>query len=126
MVPKLKSLFFATDSTKKVVFKNFLWLSVSQVGSRIIRAAITIYAARALGATQYGVFSYALGLAGFFIFFKNIGVDFIMTRDIAKDPESREKIFSTGFWIEIGLLIVTAFLLLFIAPIFSKISAAMK
>lgn len=124
MLSKLKNLFFATDSTKNVVFKNFLWLSVSQVGGRIIRATITIYAARALGATQYGVFSYALGLAGFFIFFKNIGVDFVMTRDIAKNPESREKIFSTGFWIEIGLLIVTAVLLLFVAPMFSKISAA--
>lgn len=124
MIHKFKSLFFSADGTKRVVFKNFLWLSVSQVGSRVVRAAITIYAARALGAAQYGVFSYALGLAGFFVFFKNIGVDFIMTRDIAKDSELREKIFSTGFWIEICLLILTALLLLFVAPVFSKIGAA--
>lgn len=124
MINKLREIFFASGSVKKVVFKNFMWLGVSQVGSRIIRVAITIYSARVLGAEGYGVFSYALGLAGFFIMFKNIGVDSIMTRDIAKDPKSRDQIFSTGFWIEICLLIVTAVLLLFVAPLFSKISAA--
>jgi len=124
MTNRLKEIFFASGSVKRVVFKNFMWLGVSQVGSRIIRAAITIYSARVLGAEGYGVFSYALGLAGFFIMFKNIGVDSIMTRDIAKDPKSRNQIFSTGFWIEICLLIITAILLLFVAPLFSKISAA--
>lgn len=124
MINKLKEIFFASGSVKKVVFKNFMWLGVSQMGSRIIRAAITIYSARALGAEGYGIFSYALGLAGFFIMFKNIGVDSIMTRDIAKDSKSRDQIFSTGFWIEICLLVVTALLLLFVAPLFSKISAA--
>jgi O-antigen/teichoic acid export membrane protein len=124
MINKLKELFFTAESTRKIVFKNFLWLAFSQVGSRIIRISITLYAARMLGASQYGIFSYAIGLAGFFIFFKNIGVDSIMTRDIAKDPHLRERIFSTGFWIEIVLLIFTVFLLLFIAPFFSKISEA--
>ncbi len=124
MIYKLKALFFTNGDTRKTVFKNFLWLSMSQVGSRIIRAAITIYSARALGATQYGIYSYAMGLAGFFIFFKNIGIDSIMTRDIAKDPASREKIFSTGFWIEIVLLVITAFLLLFVAPLFSAVPDA--
>ena len=121
---KLREIFFASGSIRKIVFKNFMWLGVSQIGSRLIRAAITIYSARALGAGEYGVFSYALGLAGFFVIFKNIGVDAIITRDIAKDPSSRDKIFSTGFWIEIGLLIITAALLLFIAPLFSKINEA--
>lgn len=124
MLNKLRELLFANEGTKKVVFKNFLWLGIGQVGGRLIRAAITIYSARALGAAGYGVFSYAIGLAGFFVFFKNIGVDSIMTRDIAKHPESRDKIFSTGFWIEIVLLVVTAFLLLFVAPMFSTVSDA--
>ncbi|MFA6007920.1 MAG: flippase [Candidatus Shapirobacteria bacterium] len=124
MINKLKELFFTAESTRKIVFKNFLWLAFSQVGSRIIRASITLYAARTLGASQYGVFSYAIGLAGFFIFFKNIGIDSIMTRDIAKNPHLREKIFSTGFWIEIVLLVFTVLLLLFIAPFFSKINEA--
>lgn len=97
MVNKLKELLFASGSIKKTVFKNFLWLGMSQVGSRFIRAAITIYSARALGATQYGVYSYAMGLAGFFIFFKNIGVDSIMTRDIAKDPHLERKYFQPVF-----------------------------
>ena len=107
------------------MLKNFLWLGTSQFGSRLIRAVITIYSARALGTAGYGVFSYAMGLTAFFIFFKNIGVDFILTREVARRPAERDKLFATSFWIEVGLLIVTAALLLFVAPLFNHISEAL-
>jgi len=120
----IKSFLFKKQGIRGTIAKNFFWLSASQVGSRLIKAAITIYAARALGAFEYGVFSYAIGLAGFFIFFKNVGVDAIVTREIAQKHRDEKKVFSTAFWIEIVLLIVTVFLILTVAPLFSKINAA--
>ncbi|PIY59464.1 flippase, partial [Candidatus Wolfebacteria bacterium CG_4_10_14_0_8_um_filter_37_11] len=48
--------------------------------SRLIRAAIIIYAARVLGAAEYGIFSYVLSFAGFFTIFADLGVSPLMTR----------------------------------------------
>lgn len=125
MASTLKKLFFGDHGQKGTALKNFLWLGTSQVGGRVIRSAITIYAARALGTSGYGVFSYAIGLTGFFLFFKNIGVDAIMTREVARRPEERNQLFATSFWLEIGLLVITAALLLFVAPLFSHIPEAL-
>src|SRR3989338_9273 len=125
MVRTLKKLFFGDHDQKGTVVKNFLWLGTSQVGGRVVRSAITIYAARALGTSDYGVFSYAMGLTGFFLFFKNIGVDGIMTREVARRPEERNQLFATSLWLEVGLLIITAALLLFVAPLFNHIPEAL-
>ena len=125
MIKKIKNLFFfETKTIRGTIFKNFAWLFAGNIGGRLLKALIVIYAARKLGVEGYGVFSYAFGLAGFFIFFKNIGVDGILTREVAKQPEKEHYYFSTAFWIEIVLLIITAFLVIFIAPFFSVIKDA--
>jgi len=124
MIEKFKKIFLQNTTLKATVFKNFMWLATSNITSRIIKAALTIYAARALGAAGYGVVSYTLGLAGFFLFFKNIGVDVILTREVAKKTNEQHFYFSTAMVIEAALLVITVFLLLFVAPFFGKIPAA--
>lgn len=124
MRERLMKLMFGKSGGRQTALKNFAWLSASNTGSRFLKALITIYAARRLGAESYGVFSYALGLAGFFIFFKNIGIDAILTREVAKKPAEEHRYFSTALAIEIVLLVVTAFLVIFVAPLFSKLDEA--
>lgn len=123
MIKKIKNIFLANNA-KAIIFKNFFWLFAGNVGSRLFKAAIVIYAARKLGVDGYGVFSYAVGLAGFFVFIKNIGVDAVLTREVAKDPEKQHKYLSTAFWVEIILLVITFLLIIFIAPIFSGVKGA--
>lgn len=124
MIAKFKKIFFENSTLKATIFKNFMWLATSNVASRAIKAGLTIYAARVLGAAGYGVVSYALGLAGFFTFIKNVGVDVILTREVAKKPQEQHFYFSTTVVIEAGLLLITAILLLFVAPVFGKIPEA--
>lgn len=124
MVQKLRELLFENRDTRQTVVKNTIWLTVSHMGGRFIRAAIIIYAARILGAAEYGVFSYVLGLAGFFTIFADAGVTFILTREVAKQPERGVHYFATIFWMKITLLILTALAVIFVAPNFSKIGAA--
>ena len=121
---KIASFLFRNQSTRQTVAKNVFWLTAGQIGSRVFRAFIIIYAARVLGAAEYGVFSYVLGLAGFFTVFADIGVNAILTREAAKRPEEASYYFATTFWIKIILLIITAGLVIFVAPYFSKIEAA--
>ena len=124
MVAKLKELLFSNITTRQTVVKNIFWLSFSQIASRLLRAVIIIYAARLLGAAEYGVFSYALGLAGFFTLFADVGISTILTREAAKYKEKQSLYFSTAFAIKGALLIVTALLIIFAAPYFSKIEKA--
>ncbi len=124
MLLRLKELLFYNRGAKQTIVKNIFWLSTSQVGSRLIRAAIIVYAARILGAAEYGVFSYVLSLAGFFTIFADLGVSPLMTREIAGHPEKRATYFASAFWLKNILLAITAVLIIFIAPKFSNIEAA--
>lgn len=124
MVKRLKDLLFNNRSTKQTIVKNLFWSSLGQIGSRIIRAVIIIYSARILGVAEYGAFSYALGLAGFFTVFGDIGLNMILTRETAKNIKEKSKYFATIFWLKITLLIITAGLIISVAPYFSKIEAA--
>lgn len=124
MISKLKTFLFSNLTPRQTIAKNIFWLSVSQIGSRFLRAIIIIYAARVLGAAEYGIFAYVLGFTGFFIFFSDIGVNSILTRETAAHPEQKDKYFSTSFWIKIILLLISVSLVIFIAPHFSKIEKA--
>ncbi len=123
-VKRLKELLFRNRSTRQTITKNIFWLSISQVGSRLIRAIIIIYSARVLGAAEYGVFSYALSLAGFFTVFADLGINQILTRELVREPKKQQYFFSTAFWLKMAVLTLTAVLIIFAAPHFSKIEAA--
>lgn len=120
----LKNFLFQNQTARQTIFKNTFWLAVSQVGSRLIRAILIIYAARVLGAAEYGIFSYAVGLAAFFTVFADIGINSILTREASKKPEMKSEYFATALIIKLALLAVTAALIIFVAPRFSNIAEA--
>jgi len=124
MVNRLKELLFENRTVRQTVAKNVFWLSAGELGSRVFRAFIIIYAARVLGAAEYGVFSYVMALAGFFTLFSDIGVNPLLTREVAKKPDEAPYYFASTFWIKIALLVFTAILVIFVAPYFSRIEAA--
>lgn len=124
MLEKYRRIFLKNKEAKRTIFKNFFWLSSGQIFGRLLRMVITIYAARMLDVAGYGVFAYALGIAGFFTFFKNIGVDSILTREVAKNPKEKETFFATAMGTELFLLLITGALLIGVAPILSRVSEA--
>lgn len=125
MICRIKSLLLENKSSSQTIVKNAFWLTVSQVGGRIIRAVAIIYVARLLGTAEYGVFSYAIGLAGFFTLFADIGINSVLTRNAAQNPNEAKVYFATAFWMKVVLLILTALAVIFIAPHFSRIEGAM-
>ncbi|MCL5004783.1 MAG: hypothetical protein M1170_02470, partial [Patescibacteria group bacterium] len=60
MLQKIKSFLFENKTTRQTIAKNTFWLFFGEISSRVLRAAIVIYAARVLGADGWGVFSYAI------------------------------------------------------------------
>lgn len=121
MLKKFKSFLFENKTTRQTIAKNTLWLFSGTAGGRIIRIVVTVLAARILGAEQWGVFAYATTLAAFFSIFSDIGINAILTREIAKDRAVKDRYLSTAFYLKIALLAASTVLILFAAPFLIKI-----
>ncbi len=125
MFQKIKDFLFKNTTVKQTVAKNTFWLSVSNFGGRLIKAIIIIYAARVLGTDGYGVFSYAITLAGFLTLFMDPGINGILIRDASKaDDEEQRALFGTMFVMKIALMIIGIAVILFIAPLFTTLPGA--
>jgi O-antigen/teichoic acid export membrane protein len=97
---------------------------VSNLGGRLLRAIIIIYAARVLGATQWGIFSYAISLVAFITVFTDIGISPVLVRETAKsreDPQAQQQILSTSSFIKIILLAFGVLTIIFVTPRISTI-----
>ena len=125
MITRFKELLLQNRSAKQTIAKNIFWLSASQ-GSRILRMLILIYAARVLGTTEYGLFSYILSLLSILSLFSDIGIGPLLSREIAghKDKEIQNQYFATSFWLRILCISITSLGIIIIAPHISKIESA--
>lgn len=93
------------EATGRTIAKNTFWLFGGQIIGRLLRAAIIIYAARVLGVSSWGAFSYALSLAAFLTIFSDFGINALLTRESVKSPELRRKYLSTAFFIKSSVII---------------------
>ena len=125
MLKKLKAFLFENKTTKQTVAKNTFWLTVANFGGKLFKAAIIIYAARVLGTAGYGVFSYAITLAGFLTLFMDPGINGILTRDTAKAAEGeRRVIFDTMLGMKLVLVAIGVLIIAFVAPLFTTLPGA--
>jgi O-antigen/teichoic acid export membrane protein len=126
ILERIKQFLFHNTTTSQTIAKNSFWLSVSNIGGRLIRAAIIIYSARILGAAEWGVFSYAVTLVAFFTIFVDLGINPIITREASKTEAASEqaKLISTAFIARLVLLLFGILLIGVIAPRFVTLEGA--
>lgn len=124
MIKPLKEFLFKNTSARQTAIKNTFWLAAGQMGSRLFRAVIIIYAARVLGVAEYGVFAYVLGIAGFFTIFADMGINTVLTRETSRNPKEAPNYFATSLGIKVILLVLTGVIVIFAAPYISNIEIA--
>ncbi len=125
MFRKIKSFMLENRSMKQTVLKNTLWLTIGSGVSKVIRAILIIYAARILGTSGYGVFSYALSVAAFFTVFSDIGLSSLLTREASRgSKEDFKPYLSTTFVIKLIILALTLLITVFAAPYFTNVLEA--
>lgn len=90
----IKTLLFNNLNTRQTIFKNTLWLAVSTVINKLLALALLIYAARILGATGYGKFTFALAFVSLLMIFSDFGLSPIVTREFAREKEKKEELYS--------------------------------
>ena len=119
-----RGLLFSNTGVTQTIAKNTFWLFFGQIASRLLRAAIVIYAARILGAASWGAFSYALGIATFLTTFSDIGINALITKESSRNPQLKDQYLSTAFFIKIGLVIILVVGLIIYFPKLVKIEEA--
>ncbi len=103
------------------VVKNTFWLTTGEIVGRLLRVVLVLYAARVLGAADWGVFSYALSLSALFTVLADIGIGAVLTRELVRDNENGAVYLSSSFLIKTIFLALTALIILFVTPLFTNI-----
>lgn len=121
---KILHWLFNNQTTGQTIAKNTAWLLIGQMASRLLRAVIVIYAARLLGAAGWGAFSYAIGIAAFLTIFSDIGINALITKEAARQPELKDRYLSTAFFTKLGLLTLFVIGTIIFFPYLTKIEEA--
>src|SRR3989344_1681588 len=112
-----KSFLFKNKTPGQTIAKNTVWLFVSFIGSRLLRVVILVWAARVLGSSGWGAFSYALSFAAFFTVFTDFGMSAVITRESSKNIASQERYFATGLLIKSIMLAAAAVVIAVLFPL---------
>jgi len=106
------------------IIKNAAWLFSGQAIGRALRAILIIVAARILGASDWGVFAYAISLAATFTILSDIGINALLVREGSRNDKLAIEYLSTGLVIKLALISVLALLVFFLSDIIIRIPEA--
>ena len=81
----IKKFFFTNSDTHQTIAKNISWLFIGELGARFFKLFLTLYAARILGVSGWGLFSYILSAVSIACFLSDAGLGSLITREYSKD-----------------------------------------
>ena len=90
----------------KRYFANTSWLMGHRVLSMVVALFVGVYVARYLGPERFGLLSYAGSFVGLFTALATLGLDGILVRELVKNPERRDELLGTAFWLKAGGAII--------------------
>lgn len=101
----------------KYIFRNSSYLLLSQFLVKIFAFGYAVFLAGNIGASDFGTYSAALSIFGLMSLFADLGINRVLTRDIARDPENLGKLFSTALLLRafssaLSFLLLTVFFFL--------------
>jgi len=91
LILNIKSFLFENKGLKQTIFKNTIWITVSEVLSKGISFFLLIWLARYFGPDNYGKLAFGLSFVALFAFFIDFGFTSIAIREIARDKSKSLK-----------------------------------
>lgn len=89
------------------VLANIAWLSGDKFVRMLGGVVAGLAVARYLGPSGFGVLNYALAIFSLFNVISNLGLDYLIVREIALHPEQEAEVLGTGFWLKAAASILT-------------------
>lgn len=80
------------QSTTKSIAKNFSWLALGDLLSRVVNLSTNIYIARILGAASFGLINFAQAFMTYLVLFVDSGFSLLGTKEIAKSKNKMRSI----------------------------------
>jgi PST family polysaccharide transporter len=103
------SILKRSNELKKMV-ANTGWLFADRILRMGIGLFVMVWVARYLGVEQFGIFNYAAAFVALFGTISTLGLPGLVIRTITANPEQREQILGTTFWLQLSAGIVTLLL----------------
>ncbi len=98
------------------VIRNTALLALGETVGRLLRIVLIFYAARVLGAAEWGLSSYLLSWAVLVTIATDLGLGAIVTRELVRDGERRAHYLSSFLYAKIGLLAIGSLAIILIVP----------
>jgi polysaccharide transporter, PST family len=102
---------FKPSSGLRAIIANTGWLFADRILRMGVGLFVGIWIARYLGASQYGLFNYAIAFVALFNPLSTLGLDNVVVRHIVLDSSNKEQVLGTTYWLKlfggIGCLLLT-------------------
>lgn len=99
------------------ILTNASFRAIADVGSKLATAALYVLVARKVGASQYGVFVFALSLVGIVVTFGQFGQDTVLVREVARDRRRLDEYYSNALVSRLVLSVAPLVLALAVAAL---------
>lgn len=99
-------------NTVKTLMKNTGVLFLSQMISYVLAFLYTLYSARYLGTTNFGIISFATAISGLFAIFTDLGLSTLTIREVARDKSKTYRYLGNHGMIKLILSVITMILLI--------------
>lgn len=102
----------------KILF-NTGWLLLDRIVRMLVGLVVGVWAARYLGPEQFGQLNYAIAWVSIFSAVSSLGLESIVVRELVLNPQSKDSILGTTFWLRIVSGVSIWVLILFLSQLFS-------
>jgi polysaccharide transporter, PST family len=92
---------FKSSSGLHAIIANIGWLFADRILRMGVGLFIGVWIARYLGASQYGLFNYAIAFVALFNPLSNLGLDNVVIRHIVLDSSNKEQVLGTTYWLKL-------------------------
>ncbi len=92
---------FSSSSFKKYL-ANTSWLFLEKILRILLSFVVTIFVVRYLGPKDFGLYSYVLSFFWLFASLSTLGLEAISTREIVKQPDKKDEINGTVFYLRLA------------------------
>ncbi len=83
------------DILKNRIVRNSGWLIGGKVLQMAISLVVSLLTARYLGPSNYGLINYAAAYTGFFTAFCNLGISYVLVKELVDSPENEGQLMGT-------------------------------
>lgn len=102
IVPFFVDQWIVGHSELKKIISNTGWLAFDKVINIFAGLLIGAWVARYLGPQQYGLFNYAIAFIALFMPIAGLGLKDILIRNIVRQPEDKERLLGTAFFLQLA------------------------